>query len=385
MEQLIFSDNNLTTDVSNIDLEAGIIFAVKEADYGLNKNGYFFTEELLNGLMEQGNAGEGVKARFGHPMAGVEALGTFIGRKKNFRIENGNLHADLHLDPITKSTIVNGISTFDFIMQMAQNNADMLGCSVVFSASVEEVEIEGATQLVPQLIKFTASDLVDEPAATNHLFNSKTNKITMSKKITEIIENVKLTFNTALEGLKTTTEEVVVAEVVETLDTGLQVTIETDETDVPKEGDAVTLTEDGTPAPDGEHLTASGLTINVLEGLIVSIVEAEELEVVEDESVETQLNSLQKDFLQFQESTTEFMTFSAESYKSALATMKEASDVQALAFSEMKLQAEESEAKYNVLASSIESPSAGVVIKEELPTVKSEGVVADYLANRAKN
>jgi len=207
----------------------------------------------------------------------------------------------------------------------------------------------------------------------------------MSKKITEIIENVKLTFNTALEGLKTTTEEVVVAEVVETLDTGLQVTIETDETDVPKEGDAVTLTEDGTPAPDGEHLTASGLTINVLEGLIVSIVEAEELEVVEEESVETQLNSLQKDFLQFQESTTEFMTFSAESYKSALATMKEASDVQALAFSEMKLQAEESEAKYNVLASSIESPSAGVVIKEELPTVKSEGVVADYLANRARN
>ena len=79
------------------------------------------------------------------------------------------------------------------------------------------------------------------------------------------------------------------------------------------------------------------------------------------------------------------MTFSAESYKSALATMKEASDVQALAFSEMKLQAEESEAKYKVLASSIESPSAGVVIKEELPTVKSEGVVADYLANRAKN
>tara|TARA_R110002153_G_scaffold1965_2_gene9712 strand:+ start:3859 stop:5031 length:1173 start_codon:yes stop_codon:yes gene_type:complete len=388
-ETLILTNSIHESEVSNIDVEAGVIYGVKEADLGLNKNGYYFTEELLNGLMEQGNAGNGIKARFGHPTQGIESLGTYIGRKKNFRIENGSLYSDLHLDPLTKETLVNGTSTFNFIVKMAQNSPDMLGCSVVFSASVEEIEIEGSIQLVPKLVKFTASDLVDEPAATNHLFNSKTNIKTMSEKITNIIESVKLTFNTALEGLKPSTEEVVVAEVVETLDTGLQVTIETDETDIPKEGDAVNLTEGGEPAPDGEHVTESGLTVTVLEGVIVSIVEVEveveEVEEIEEESLETQFNSLQKDFLQFQESTTEFMTFSAESYKSALSTMKEASDVQALAFAEMKVQAEEAEAKYQVLASSIESPVAGSAVKEELPTVKSVGVVADYLAKRVNN
>jgi hypothetical protein len=176
MEEIILS-NAHQAEVSNIDIEAGVINGVKEADYGLNKNGYFFTEELLNGLMTQGNAGDGVKARFGHPTQGLESLGTYIGRKKNFRIENSALYSDLHLDPLTKDTMVNGTSTFNFIIKMAQSNPDMLGCSVVFSASVEEVEIEGATQLVPQLIKFTASDLVDEPAATNHLFNSQSQLI----------------------------------------------------------------------------------------------------------------------------------------------------------------------------------------------------------------
>ena len=77
MEQIILT-NSTHEAVSNIDLENGIIYSVKEADYGLNKNGYFFTEELLNGLLTQGNAGDGIKSRFGHPMAGVESLGKFI-------------------------------------------------------------------------------------------------------------------------------------------------------------------------------------------------------------------------------------------------------------------------------------------------------------------
>merc|ERR1711935_1311900 len=113
-----------------------------------------------------------------------------------------------------------------------------------------------------------------------------TNTKTMSEKIQNILEGVKLTFNTALEGLKTTTEEVVVSDVVDTLDTGLQVTIDTDETDIPKVGDAVTLTEGGEVAPDGVHVTASGLEIETEEGLIVSIKEEEAEEPVAEESVE---------------------------------------------------------------------------------------------------
>ena len=385
MQEIILS-NAHQSEVSNIDIEAGVIYSVKEADYGLNKNGYFFTEELLNGLMAQGNAGEGVKARFGHPMAGVESLGTFIGRKKNFRIENGNLHADLHLDPITKSTIVNGISTFDFIMQMAQNNADMLGCSVVFSASVEEKEIEGATQLVPQLIKFTASDLVDEPAATNHLFNSQSQLINHKQmnKIQKAIEALKLSFSAAIETLNNNelAENELASDVVETLDTGLQVTVSTDETDIPKEGDTVNLTEGGDPAPDGTHLTESGLEIVTEGGLIVSIVEVEDVAEVEAPEVEAEvlangvtLASLAESVTAMEAKSAEFMENTTASIVEALEVITKAGELRDIAFSEMKK-------NQNVLAASVKSKDLEFATKEELPSSKALNEVESYLASR---
>lgn len=385
MEEIILS-NAHQSEVSNIDLESGIIYGVKEADYGLNKNGYFFTHELLNGLMEQGNAGEGIKARFGHPMAGVESLGTFIGRKKNFRIENSALHADLHLDPITKSTIVNGISTFEFIVQMAQNNADMLGSSVVFSASVEEVEIEGANQLVPQLIKFTASDLVDEPAATNHLFNSQSQLINHKQmnKITKAIEALKLSFSTAIETLSNddAAENELASDVVETLDTGLQVTVSTDETDIPKEGDAVNLTEGGEPAPDGTHLTESGLEIVTEGGLIVSIVEVEDVAEVEAPEVEAEvlangvtLASLAESVTAMEAKSAEFMENTTASIVEALEVITKAGEARDIAFSEMKK-------NQNVLAASVKSKDLEFAAKEELPSSKALNEVESYLASR---
>lgn len=390
-----------STDTSNVDLERGAIFNVKEANYGLNKNGYFFTEELLNGLAEQGNAGQGIKCSLGHSIQGVESLGSYIGRKMNFRVENNALYSDLYLDHITKETLINGTTVFSFVTQMAERNPDMLGMSVVFTASVTETEIDGVNHLVPILDTFTASDLVDEPAATNHLFNSnnKSNHKTMSEKFNEVLENIKLSFSNALESLKPTeavAEEVVieevVAEVVDTLDTGLQITIDTDESDVPKVGDKVTLTEDGQDAPNGVHLTESGSEVTVEEGLIVELKEVEEEEPIAEEEepiaeevpMEARFSALENDSLKFQESVTEFMTFSTEAFQATIATLKETLDSQELAFSEMKIEAEESKAAYVKLASSVTSVTPPNVVSEELPAVKSEGVVADYLANRGK-
>ena len=396
-KQTIFVPNQITmeilsfatsADTSNVDLERGIIFNVKEANLGLNKNGYYFTEELLNGLAVQGNSGDGIKARFGHPSNGIESLGTFIGRKKNFRFEESGLYADLHLDPLTKNTMVNGVSTFDFITQMAERNSDLIGMSVVFTASVTETEIDGVNHLVPILDTFTASDLVDEPAATASLFNSnnKSNNKTMSEKFNTVLENIKLSFSNALESLKPTeavAEEIVseiVAEVVDTLDTGIQITIDTDESDVPKVSDRVVLTEDGQDLPNGEHVTESGSVVTVEEGLIVELEEVEEEEV----SLEAKFSALENDSLKFQESVTEFMTFSTEAFQTTISTLKETLDSQELAFSEMKIEAEESKAAYVKLASSVTSVTPPNVVAEELPTVKSEGIVADYLANRGK-
>ena len=383
MEQIILT-NSTHEAVSNIDLENGIIYSVKEADYGLNKNGYFFTEELLNGLLTQGNAGDGIKSRFGHPMAGVESLGKFIGRKKNFRIENGALYSDLHLDPLTKDTMVNGTSTFNFIIKMAQSNPDMLGCSVVFSASVEEVEIEGATQLVPKLIKFTASDLVDEPAATDHLFNSQSTNNSDMNKLQKAIEVLKLSFNTALETLNNedAAENELASDVVETLDTGLQVTVSTDETDIPKEGDAVNLTEGGEPAPDGTHLTESGLEIVTEGGLIVSIVEVEEVAEVEAPEVESEvlengvtLASLAESVTAIEATAAEFMENTTASIVEALEVITKAGEVRDIAFSEMKK-------NQNVLAASVKSKDLEFAAKEELPSSKALNEVESYLASR---
>ena len=385
MEEIILS-NAHQAEVSNIDIEAGVIYSVKEADYGLNKNGYFFTEELLNGLMTQGNAGDGVKARFGHPTQGLESLGTYIGRKKNFRIENSALYSDLHLDPLTKDTMVNGTSTFNFIIKMAQSNPDMLGCSVVFSASVEEVEIEGATQLVPQLIKFTASDLVDEPAATNHLFNSQSQLINHKQmnKITKAIEALRLSFSAAIETLNNedAAENELASDVVETLDTGLQVTVSTDESDIPKEGDAVNLTEGGEPAPDGTHLTESGLEIVTEGGLIVSIVEVEDAAeeaapVVEEEVLENgvTLASLAESVTAIEATAAEFMENTTASIVEALEVITKAGEARDIAFSEMKK-------NQNVLAASVKSKDLEFATKEELPSSKTLNEVESYLASR---
>ena len=385
MEEIILS-NAHQAEVSNIDLEAGIIFAVKEADYGLNKNGYFFTEELLNALMEQGNSGDGIKARFGHPTQGLESLGTYIGRKKNFRIENNALYSDLHLDPLTKDTLVNGTSTFNFIIKMAQSNPDMLGCSVVFSASVEEKEIEGAIQLVPRLIKFTASDLVDEPAATNHLFNSQSQLINHKQmnKITKAIEALRLSFSAAIETLNNedAAENELASDVVETLDTGLQVTVSTDESDIPKEGDAVNLTEGGEPAPDGTHLTESGLEIVTEGGLIVSIVEVEDVAEVEAPEVEAEvlangvtLASLAESVTAMEATSAEFMENTTASIVEALEVITKAGEARDIAFSEMKK-------NQNVLAASVKSKDLEFAAKEELPSSKALNEVDSYLASR---
>tara|TARA_R100000541_G_scaffold26959_1_gene36295 strand:+ start:435 stop:1619 length:1185 start_codon:yes stop_codon:yes gene_type:complete len=384
-----YSSEN-TAEVSNIDSEAGIIYGVKEASLGLNKNGYYFTEDLLSSLAEQGNAGEGIKARFGHPTQGLESLGTYIGRKKNFRIENGSLYADLFLDPLTKDTLVNGTSTFNFIIQMAKNNPDMLGCSVVFQASLSETEIEGETQLVPSLVKFTASDLVDEPAATDHLFNSKSINNSDMNKLQKAIEVLKLSFNTALETLNNeeAPQNEVVSEVVETLDTGLQVTIDTDETDIPKVGDAVTLTEGGEVAPDGVHVTASGLEIETEEGLIVSIKEEEAEEPVAEESVEepaveevlensVTLESLSETVSAIESKTAEFMNETTEQLVKALEVITAAGEARDLAFSEMK-------ERQTVLASSIESKGLEFATKEVLPKSEKLNEVDAYLASRKK-
>jgi hypothetical protein len=165
---------NFNSKNINVDRENGILKNTCIAQYGENKNDSFFDEIFLSELAKQGNKADGIKSRFGHPNACSTSFGSFIGRYKNFNIQNKNLYADLYLDPITKKTQVEGkgISMFDYITEMAESNPDMFGNSIhIFSELIEE-DINGKTQTLHKLVKFNACDLVDDPAATDTLFSS---------------------------------------------------------------------------------------------------------------------------------------------------------------------------------------------------------------------
>ena len=107
------------------------------------------------------------------------SLGSYIGRYKNFKVEDEKLFGDLYLDEIAKDTNVEGrgITMYDYIIRMAQSNSEMFGNSIVILANyvVEEYEEDGEKKEADghELIEWISSDLVDDPAATDSLFHSK--------------------------------------------------------------------------------------------------------------------------------------------------------------------------------------------------------------------
>lgn len=169
---------NVGALAQRIDTEKGVIYGVVLAQKGLNKNGTYFSERFLNELKAKGEERGYIKARFGHPTMCNNSLGSYIGRYKNFRVEEGKIFGDLFLDDITKDTNVEGrgITMYDYIMRMAQGNSEMFGNSIVILANyvIEEYEEDGETKEADghELIEWISSDLVDDPAATDSLFHS---------------------------------------------------------------------------------------------------------------------------------------------------------------------------------------------------------------------
>lgn len=164
--------------VQQIDVEKGIIYGVVLAQKGMNKNGTYFSERFLNELKSKGDERGYIKARFGHPTMCNNSLGSYIGRYKNFKIEDDKIFGDLYLDDIAKDTNVEGrgITMYDYIMRMAQSNSEMFGNSIVILANyvIEEYEEGGEKKEADghELIEWISSDLVDDPAATDSLFHS---------------------------------------------------------------------------------------------------------------------------------------------------------------------------------------------------------------------
>lgn len=163
--------------VASIDRENGIIQGVTIAMIGPAKgHGGFIDRTFLLQLVDNATSKTaGIKARFGHPNMCATALGTYLGRFKNYSYAGDKVKADLHLDDTSKNT-PNG-DLFSYILDMAEKNPDMFGASIVFEIGEsvflkEKLDGKEVEKEYFRLKDLRATDIVDEPAATDGLFSA---------------------------------------------------------------------------------------------------------------------------------------------------------------------------------------------------------------------
>lgn len=163
-----------SSDKPNVDRDKGIISNVTIAQKGIVEgHNVSLDDDFINDLVLKGNSqGPGLKARFGHPNICATALGTYLGRFKNFRNKEGAALADMHLDK-TAIKSPNG-DLYNYVLDMAENNPDMFGASIAFKQG-EQVKVENANKpgtftRFATIKNLYAADFVDSPAATDGLF-----------------------------------------------------------------------------------------------------------------------------------------------------------------------------------------------------------------------
>ncbi len=365
----------------NVDKDKGTIKNIVIIQQGENKNGTYFNTDFLNDLMLKGNEQkQGVKCRFGHPNMCATSLGTFLGRYSNFRINENKVFGDLKLDPIAKKTKVEGkgISMWEYVLDMADSNPDMFGNSIVITGEKFDETIGGKEFLSHKLHSFIASDLVDEPAATESLFHN-TNDLgiivtdfldnnpsifSVIQKDQSIIEdffsryidytikyktNINMGF---LDKLKKEFRNESAFDIEETTATGDIVKVVTDG-EQPKVGDKVT-DEDGKEIEDGDLLIKDGSTWVISEGAISEIKEKEEEEESKEEPTVSEVMQSVKGL------TNAFNTFKS-SYEKDLKENHEAIELIANEVGKFST-------RFNTLAKSVKSASF------ETPNAEPTGV-----------
>ena len=196
-----------------INEQKGIIEGVSVCTVGeAEGHGVNLDSEFIHTVAELGNEkSHGLKARFGHPNMCSTALGTFLGRFKNFRkgttLREGKeaeaVIADLFLSNEARETPQGDLHSY--VTGMAKNEPDMFGTSIVFTPGATyrrtakgeklyehelDAVAEGDEVLDPVYVEceaLHACDAVDEPAANDGLFSAFTGE-TMAGQITEFLD-----------------------------------------------------------------------------------------------------------------------------------------------------------------------------------------------------
>lgn len=141
-------------------------------------HGLFVDDFMVNQVVEFGNSSAvGFKARMDHPNACTSAMGSQLGRLKNFKMKGGKAVADMHIAEFTKDAPGGDIGKW--LLSVAAEDPDQLGFSIVFSQAEpvmleagEGDDIDSPEFAYPhaRIDTFYGADVVDEGAATSSLF-----------------------------------------------------------------------------------------------------------------------------------------------------------------------------------------------------------------------
>lgn len=187
--------------LGQIDKEAEVLHDVQITLEGEARgHGVFLDRDFCEAVAAAGNeAGEaGVKVRFGHPAMCSDALGTYLGRAKNFRVVDvtrketnekaAGVLADIHIAAESHSAPSGDLGKW--VMEAAENSPDTFGQSIVFTyADLRYFDVEkneyvycsksesfwddiGDRKCFAVLGKLLGTDFTDTPAATDGVFSA---------------------------------------------------------------------------------------------------------------------------------------------------------------------------------------------------------------------
>ena len=177
--------------------EAEIIsgFAVATKGVTHDKRGEL-DDTALDSIVDFGNKSKrGIKSRFGHPNMSGSALGTFLGRVKNFRRVEDIVRADLHIDETSHTTPDGDLGKY--VMQLAESDPDAFGASMVIHWEEEFKKGKNGELLknkdgeqIPPLIRIKnllSIDVVDDPAANDGFFEFISQSVRPSAEMTTFL------------------------------------------------------------------------------------------------------------------------------------------------------------------------------------------------------
>jgi hypothetical protein len=171
-------------------------------------HGVWIDKAFCQSIVDMASTGKlataGIKARFGHPNMCSDALGTFLGRWKNFSIdEAGFVRGDLHLSSTASESPKGDLRKY--VEEMAAKEPDHFGASIVFSVDSEAMDAfmlancdEEKQFKSPDALNVNnlpharcaelhAADLVDDPAATDGMFSGAAG-LSLAGEMTEFLD-----------------------------------------------------------------------------------------------------------------------------------------------------------------------------------------------------